>query len=50
MGNVTRLDRVSVFGNTLSFLIPHDWIEGQSEDDHYLIICRKLNPDGFVYR
>jgi hypothetical protein len=36
MGNVTRLDRVSVFGNALSFLIPHDWIEGQSEDDHYL--------------
>jgi len=36
MGNVTRLDRVSVFGDALSFLIPHEWIEGQSEDDHYL--------------
>jgi hypothetical protein len=35
-GNVTRLDRVSVFGDALSFLIPHDWIEGQGGDDHYL--------------
>ena len=36
MGNVTRLDRVWVFGDALSFLIPHDWVQGQSEDDHYL--------------
>jgi hypothetical protein len=36
MGDVTRLDRVLVFGYALSFLIPHDWIEGQSGDDHYL--------------
>jgi len=36
MGYVTRLDRVRVFGDALTFLIPHEWIEGQSEDDHYL--------------
>ena len=36
MGNATRLDRVWVFGDALSFLIPHEWIEGQSEDDHYV--------------
>jgi hypothetical protein len=35
MESITRLDRVSVFGGKLSFLIPHDWIE-EVEGDNYL--------------
>ena len=31
-----RLDRVFTFGNQLSFLIPHEWIEADEEADHYL--------------
>lgn len=31
-----RLDRVLTFGDQLSFLIPHEWIEGEEEPDHYL--------------
>jgi hypothetical protein len=32
-----RLDRVFLFGDQLSFLIPHDWRESEEEeDDHYL--------------
>ena len=34
---IARLDRVSVFGNKLSFLIPHEWIENTDEGgDVYL--------------
>ena len=36
MNEQIRLDEVSVFGEKLRFLIPHDWIEGKSEADHYL--------------
>jgi hypothetical protein len=32
----TRLDRVLTYGEQLSFLIPHEWIEGEEEPDHYL--------------
>lgn len=32
----TRLDRVLIFDDKLSFLIPNDWIEGEEEPDHYL--------------
>ena len=31
-----RLDEVSVFGEKLRFLIPHDWVEGEDENDTYL--------------
>jgi hypothetical protein len=31
-----RLDRVFTFGDQLSFLIPHDWVEADEEPDHYL--------------
>lgn len=31
-----RLDRVSTFGEKLSFLIPHEWVEGSDETDHCL--------------
>ena len=30
------LDRVSIFGDQLSFLIPHEWVESEEETDHYL--------------
>lgn len=37
MGNITRLDRVWIFGDAISFLIPHEWIEGESgNDNNYL--------------
>jgi hypothetical protein len=32
----TRLDRVFTFGHQLSFLIPHEWIEGENEGNNYL--------------
>ena len=33
---ISRLDRVSVFGDKLSFLIPHEWVEDPDEGDDYL--------------
>ena len=33
---ITRLDRVSIFGDKLSFLIPHEWIEEQEDGENYL--------------
>jgi hypothetical protein len=33
MREVKRLDQVFMFGDKLSFLIPHEWVEGESEDD-----------------
>jgi hypothetical protein len=35
MESITRLDKVFIFGDKLSFLIPHEWIE-ETLDDHYL--------------
>jgi hypothetical protein len=35
MGNITRLDRVSIYDDKLSFLIPHEWLEA-IDDDHYV--------------
>jgi hypothetical protein len=35
MKDITRLDRVSIFGDKLSFHIPHEWVE-TIDDDHYL--------------
>ena len=32
----TRLDRVAVFGDQLSFLIPHEWLEADEKGDSYL--------------
>jgi hypothetical protein len=34
MEKITRLDRVSIFGGKLSFLIPHEWIEEDEGDDY----------------
>jgi len=31
-----RLDRVFTFGDQLSFLIPHEWLEGEEEGNNYL--------------
>jgi len=36
MEDIIRLDRVSIFRDQLSFLIPRDWVEGESEEDYYL--------------
>jgi hypothetical protein len=34
---ISRLDRVSIFGDKLSFLIPHEWVEDHDESqDVYL--------------
>jgi hypothetical protein len=34
---ISRLDRVSIFGDKLSFLVPHEWVEDTDEtDDFYL--------------
>ena len=43
-----RLDRVAIFGDQLSFLIPHEWIEGEGETDHYLTTPQTLNLVGSV--
>lgn len=32
----TRLDQVSIFEDKLTFLIPHDWIEGDEDGNDYL--------------
>ena len=31
-----RLDRVAVFGDQLSLLIPHEWVESEEASDYYL--------------
>ena len=31
-----RLDEVSIFGNKLRFFMPHEWVEGETDDDTYL--------------
>jgi hypothetical protein len=31
-----RLDEVSIFGDKLTFLIPHHWVGDEGETDHYL--------------
>jgi hypothetical protein len=44
MREVSRLDQVFTFGDTLSFLIPHEWVEGESgHEGTYLY--HYLNPD-----
>ena len=43
MTRIRRLDEVSIFKGKLSFLIPHEWIEGESGDsEEYLYQA----PDG----
>jgi hypothetical protein len=32
----TRLDRIAIFGDQLSFLIPHEWVATEEEGDSYL--------------
>ena len=32
----TRFDRVRIFGDQLSFLIPHDWVESVEDNSNYL--------------
>jgi hypothetical protein len=33
---IQRLDEVSIFGEKVRFLIPHEWVEDESEEDTYL--------------
>jgi hypothetical protein len=47
MGRVTRLDRVFIFRNMLSFLIPHEWIE-TAEGDNYLY-CQPKTDSGWLF-
>jgi hypothetical protein len=39
----TRLDRVFIFGDQLSFLIPHEWVEADEEGDNYLYHAPNAN-------
>ena len=39
-----RLDRVFTFGDQLSFLIPHEWVEADEEPDHYLYHAPNVHP------
>ena len=38
-----RLDRVFLFGEQLSFLIPHEWVEEEEPGDHYLYHAPNAN-------
>jgi hypothetical protein len=42
-----RLDRVLTFGDQLSFLIPHEWIEDEEEADYYLYHAPKADSGWF---
>jgi hypothetical protein len=33
---IVQLDRVFLFGDKVSFRIPHEWVESNEKDDHYL--------------
>jgi hypothetical protein len=46
MEDIIRLDRVSIFRDQLSFLIPRDWVEGESEEDYYLYHAPNTDSDG----
>lgn len=49
MESIICLDRVFVFGDKLSFLIPHGWIEQTSDNDHYFIGGLKPIPAGLEF-
>ncbi len=36
MNQQIRLDEVGVFGEKIRFLIPHEWVEGEDEENTYL--------------
>ncbi len=36
MNKQIRLDEVGIFGEKIPFLIPHEWVEGDDEDNTYL--------------
>jgi hypothetical protein len=36
MDGQIRLDEVAIFGEKVRFLIPHEWVEGEDEDNTYL--------------
>ena len=43
----TRLDRVFIFGDQLSFLIPHEWAEADEEGDSYLYHAQNAHSGWF---
>lgn len=46
--NDCRLDRVFLFADQLSFLIPHEWIEADDQEtDHYLYHSSNANSGWF---
>jgi hypothetical protein len=49
MEDIIRLDRVSIFRDQLSFLIPRHWVEGESEEDCYLYHAPPLIPVGYGF-
>lgn len=36
MNKQIRLDEVGIFGEKIRFLIPHEWVEGEDENNTYL--------------
>ena len=47
---MTRLDEVSIFDGKLTFLIPHDWVEGEEDDDKDTYLYRLPNTDSGWFR
>jgi len=50
MAESIRLDEVSVFGGKLSFLIPHDWEEDDSDAESNTYMYRRPNADSGWFR
>lgn len=48
MREVKRLDEVFTFGDTLSFLIPHEWIEGDDDDDEIYLYHYPDSDSGWL--
>ena len=47
MNEEMRLDEVSVFGGKLSFLIPHDWVEIETEQDNVYLYSQPQTDSGW---
>ena len=47
MAETTRLDEVTVFDGKLSFLIPHDWEEIETEQDNVYVYSQSQTDSGW---
>jgi hypothetical protein len=47
MKDETSLDEVSVFGGKLTFLIPHDWEEMETEQDNVYLYSQPETDSGW---